>query len=81
MSAQTPSCQLLDRPAFAEDPDFAGFYAVAPPDDPWVWHAAGGVISADERLLSRSRAAGRPYRRWVCKKRQCRRRYCSGPRR
>ncbi|WNK21277.1 methyltransferase [Halomonas piscis] len=60
MSAQTPSCQLLDRPAFAEDPDFAGFYAVAPPDDPWVWHAAGGVISADERLLSRSRAAGRP---------------------
>lgn len=60
MSAQTPSCQLLSRDAFFDDPDFAGFWAVAPPDDPWLSSVAGGVISADEAALERWRSADKP---------------------
>ncbi|GAA3898236.1 16S rRNA (guanine(1207)-N(2))-methyltransferase RsmC [Halomonas cibimaris] len=60
MSAQTPSCQLLNRDAFCHDDDFAGFWAISPPDDPWLWHAAAGGVSADEAVLERWRGAGQP---------------------
>lgn len=60
MSARTPSCQLLERDAFADDPDFAGFCAVEPPDDPWLLRAATHAISADEATLERWRSADRP---------------------
>lgn len=53
MSAQTPSCQLLERDAFSADPDFASFWAVAPPEDDWLLHAAEGVVSADQTLHER----------------------------
>lgn len=53
MSAQTPSCQLLERDAFSQDPDFASFWAVAPPDDAWLLSAAEGVVSADQALFER----------------------------
>lgn len=53
MSAQTPSCQLLERDAFSSDPEFASFWAVAPPDDAWLMSAAKGIISADQALHER----------------------------
>ncbi|SHM01792.1 class I SAM-dependent methyltransferase [Vreelandella subglaciescola] len=60
MSAQTPSCQLLERDAFSKDPDFASFWAIAPPDDPWLLSAAAGVVSADQALHERFAAQSTP---------------------
>lgn len=60
MSAQTPSCQLLERDAFSKDPDFASFWAIAPPDDAWLLSAAEGIVSADQTLHERFAAQSTP---------------------
>lgn len=54
MSAQTPVCQLLERQAT----DYDGWLWVAPPQDSWLAHGQGVLLSADEAILNAWRERG-----------------------
>lgn len=56
MSAETPVCQLLERQSL----DYRGWLWVAPPRDAWLEQGEGGVVSADQGVLTAWHARGRP---------------------